>query len=316
MSEWSIALETQAALAHFCSRFTSFDDMRKRAWVHKNLDGEMAAHDPEMFGDEHQGAKAHDLGFWLLSQPIGAIPPYYFSVDTSKMLQEVSPSFPLTSSYPDESRFLSVAGFWYFAHPIGTMLKLDVEERPIRALLWMRTPDGLTFAACLDGDRALIPAFFTVWPKGQTIEQTLRDSRALLEHGRYPPDELEWFMELGKRLQQFMGAALTFCHQRIFLDARQPADRATRRRVQAAMNTIEPPSDIHVITLRRPVGKESAESRDVDWQWRWWVRGHWRQQAVGPNHQDRAPVWIMAHVKGPEDRPMKPSVPTIYNVTR
>ena len=320
MTEWSVALETQAVLWRFCSRFTSFDDMRKRAWVRQNLDGEMTGHDPEFFGDDVEGSgagKAQELGFWMLKQPISLMTPYYFSVDTSRMLQEVSPSFPLTSSYPEESRFLSPTGFWYFAHPIGTMVKLDKEERAIRALIWVRHPDGLAFAACLDADRALIPAFFTTWPKGYTIERTIQATRPIIERGPYPRDEVEWFMTLSVRLQQFMGAALTFCHQRIFLDSPQPADRATRRRAQAATESIEPARDIHVVTLRRPVTKDETDStREVDWQWRWWVRGHWRQQAVGPNRQDRAPVWIMPYVKGPDDRPIKPNVPTIYNVTR
>lgn len=30
------------------------------------------------------------------------------------------------------------------------------------------------------------------------------------------------------------------------------------------------------------------------------VRGHWRQQACGPNNSERRPVWIPSYIKGPE----------------
>lgn len=321
MSDWSIALEEQSKLWHFCSNFTNFDDMRKRAWVHKNLAGEMVAHDPEFFGDgKDEGGNtakgAQDVGFWLLQQPLSLVTPYYFTEPTCRMLHEAAASFPMTSSYPAETRFMSPAGFWYFANPIGTMVKIDAEERGIRALLWMRHHDGLAFAACLDDPKALLPAFFSTWPRRYSIEESVAESRPLIERGGYPPDEVDWFMAVGIKLQQFLGAALTFCHQRIFLDSLLPADRPTRRRVQAITDNPMIPADVHVITLRRPEPKEPEESREVDWHWRWWVRGHWRQQAVGVGHSERAPVWIMSHVKGPEDRPMKPSVPTVYRVAR
>lgn len=31
------------------------------------------------------------------------------------------------------------------------------------------------------------------------------------------------------------------------------------------------------------------------------VRGHWRQQACGPEHSLRKPIWIAPHIKGPDD---------------
>lgn len=34
-------------------------------------------------------------------------------------------------------------------------------------------------------------------------------------------------------------------------------------------------------------------------------KGHWRQQACGPNHADRRPKWIAPYVKGPEGAPLK-----------
>ena len=37
---------------------------------------------------------------------------------------------------------------------------------------------------------------------------------------------------------------------------------------------------------------------------RWWVGGHWRQQACGPNHSQRKPIYVAPYIKGPEDKPL------------
>ena len=40
-------------------------------------------------------------------------------------------------------------------------------------------------------------------------------------------------------------------------------------------------------------------------QKRWWVRGHWRQQAWGKNRELRKPVFIAPHTAGNEDAPVE-----------
>jgi hypothetical protein len=61
---------------------------------------------------------------------------------------------------------------------------------------------------------------------------------------------------------------------------------------------------IKVIDVRAPKGAPSGESRNVEWKHRWLVRGHWRQQAFGPNRQYRRPQWIAPFSKGPSDKPL------------
>ncbi|MGH3582674.1 MAG: hypothetical protein ACRDUB_13890 [Mycobacterium sp.] len=72
---------------------------------------------------------------------------------------------------------------------------------------------------------------------------------------------------------------------------------------------IEPNSDqVSIIELRRPMSPpREGEGSGADRQYhhRWWVGGHWRQQACGPNHADRRPKWIAPYVKGPEGAPLK-----------
>jgi hypothetical protein len=107
------------------------------------------------------------------------------------------------------------------------------------------------------------------------------------------------------------GAWLTFWRvmqklmaERIVLwDERQPG-RAARREAQ---RFLYPPSVLRVIELRRPRKTRSEDDEQGEGQaareysHRWIVRGHWRNQACGPNHSLRKQRWISAYEKGPED---------------
>jgi len=89
-------------------------------------------------------------------------------------------------------------------------------------------------------------------------------------------------------------------------DAEIPRHFARRAR------RMEIPDRVTIVALRRLSGSSHGES-DVDWQYRWIVRGHWRWQHVSKDHPlaepdpeggYRARVWVRAHVKGPEDKPL------------
>lgn len=67
-------------------------------------------------------------------------------------------------------------------------------------------------------------------------------------------------------------------------------------------------SDIRVVDLvrrHRAAGEreESDSGRSVSV--RFFVKGHWRNQAWGPGRQLRRPTWINPHIRGPEDAPIK-----------
>ena len=65
--------------------------------------------------------------------------------------------------------------------------------------------------------------------------------------------------------------------------------------------------DVTLIDLRRTDSKpreHDSEHAGRDYRHRWWVDGHWRQQACGPEHSQRKPVWIAPHIKGPEGQPL------------
>lgn len=76
--------------------------------------------------------------------------------------------------------------------------------------------------------------------------------------------------------------------------------RFTKRRMQRAK--IEP-GGITVVTLRKRKQHHEGESNPVDWQNRWMVSGHWRNQWF-PSLQSHRQIWINQYVKGPEDKPL------------
>lgn len=58
-----------------------------------------------------------------------------------------------------------------------------------------------------------------------------------------------------------------------------------------------------ILDLRRPESCSVARGGYVDWQQRWLVRGHWRNQKTNNGIK---PTWIAPYIKGPDDKPFIP----------
>lgn len=72
------------------------------------------------------------------------------------------------------------------------------------------------------------------------------------------------------------------------------------------------PREVKTVDLRRLVRAPSpeeggAEAETRTYRHQWVVRGHWRNQAVGPEHRDRRTTWVPSYLKGPEGAPFLPS---------
>lgn len=67
--------------------------------------------------------------------------------------------------------------------------------------------------------------------------------------------------------------------------------------------------DVSVIDVRMrrssSEGVPDSLSSCVEHDYRWSVRGHWRNQPFGPGRAHRRRIWIESYVAGPEDKPMK-----------
>lgn len=73
------------------------------------------------------------------------------------------------------------------------------------------------------------------------------------------------------------------------------------------------PRVVKTVDLRRlarkplPEDTEAGENTKRSYAHQWVVRGHWRNQPVGPAHQDRRTTWVPSYLKGPADAPFLPS---------
>lgn len=106
-------------------------------------------------------------------------------------------------------------------------------------------------------------------------------------------------------VRRFFMAFCYFVQQRVLASSSERADRAARKRL--ATSGYEADSAVQIVKLRAAEQHvhEVSEGRDVEWQSRWIVRGHWRQQPYGEGRSLVHPVWIAPYVKGPDGLPVK-----------
>lgn len=123
-----------------------------------------------------------------------------------------------------------------------------------------------------------------------------------------------------KLMKLFIIAANTFMRQKLLDVQEEPLDRYARKRLEKQV--IQRPGArlplVHSVHLRQrqaPKSTPSSDSKPVDWQVQWSVRGHVRQQWF-PSLNEHLPRYIHPYLKGPEDKPMKPRATPIYEVTR
>jgi hypothetical protein len=191
---------------------------------------------------------------------------------------------------------------------------------PVRAALWFVAPlvgapgDGVYVVWFADPSSlrlpsmplpasplsagSVSPAGWSVWGHGDG----LRDGC-----GRGDPDAHDWDRRVLSTLWHLLANPQLARVDEVM------APRAARRRAQRL--GVSPPAAVRVLHLAPTrVGHSGGGggSRSV----RWWVSGHWRSQPYGPQRSLRRPVWIAAHVRGPQGAPLRAPRPTVVAVDR
>ena len=119
--------------------------------------------------------------------------------------------------------------------------------------------------------------------------------------------------ELMVWLRKLVFSFFAFIRQECVSIQTTPASRPIRRHLPKAY-TAEPV--IKIIQLRRrSPATNGGESQSRGYSCRWLVRGHWRNQFY-PSSQSHRPRFIPAYVKGPDDKPLKPTKSSIFAVVR
>jgi len=119
--------------------------------------------------------------------------------------------------------------------------------------------------------------------------------------------------ELADWIRKLAFAFFAFIRQECVSIQTTPASRPIRRHLPKAY-TADPV--IKIIQLRRrSPATNGGESQSRGYSCRWLVRGHWRNQFY-PSSQSHRPRFIPAYVKGPDDKPLKPTKSSIFAVVR
>jgi hypothetical protein len=148
------------------------------------------------------------------------------------------------------------------------------------------------------------PLFNLSWPWGDQVAAEDLDSDADTAQNR----------RMGRRIFRYAAAIFALLEQRILVTDRVGVDRAARRRLQRA-GARQPPA-ILVVRLRHHArGSDDTDGHPRAWTCRWIVRGHWRQQYY-PSTSEYRPIFILPHIKGPDDKPLRAPAERVFAVMR
>lgn len=175
------------------------------------------------------------------------------------------------------------------------------------------------------GQRRVSPQEYLDWELGQPLQTVLQTVELDNPDNPYPLENLTATAQVAAAFFSFVQTRLVESHPSV-------ADRATRRRIEregafaAKPRALAPQAGgeyVRCIVLRRKVRESVAptdaddnqERESPDWQCRWIVRAHWRQQFY-PSLRDHRWKLIPPYVKGPADRPLKVPEHKLFVVER
>jgi hypothetical protein len=230
-----------------------------------------------------------------------------------ELLDHAAPQLPDTLLTDDICPFPE--GLVVFEKPLlgidaeGSDFKVSIGAYVWGRSLWSKDMSRMLMITCYGPHRGgphLLPLGSLVWP-----------------YGRGPDDGLDWMVDSkgnSANLSPAQRASMAEDRRRLmalWLLSSQPGlaqhrdyfDRATaKRELRAAAKAGRPllDSKVRIITLRRPAQPSNEDGEPishVEWQHRWVVSGHWRNQPYGPDRSLRRPVYINPFIKGPSDKP-------------
>lgn len=147
---------------------------------------------------------------------------------------------------------------------------------------------------------SLSPEFYCSWRFQDTLKTAIRRSCMFADDDTRKDDPEG---DVAKAALRVLATFLLFIQQELLEVHKQPPRDMPR--VTGAVPTTEPPT-VNIIRLRR-VRHDTAptDHRNVQWNYQWMVRGHWRQQPYGPGRTQTHTIWINPYTKGPDDKPLR-----------
>jgi hypothetical protein len=269
----------------------------------------------KMSGDETEQTRQH-YAYALAKADL-----YWISPDMSDMVATLAPSIPDCMPYPP-----CPCGFALFARSIPGIDAVDGNQIYTTGFLWAQinlANLGDCLAVTTYSWRGLVKAFDQLKKENRRREAELdRKLSEVMPTQLFPTGGWEWpeghMMEDFSSLppssaimeasiledRRILSTFWTLCSQKITVETRAQPSRneiraATRKRLPV------PVDEVRVINLREVETRHPGQNgRDIDWQYRWIVSSHWRNQYY-PSRGEHMPKLIDAYQKGPPDRPLK-----------
>lgn len=216
---------------------------------------------------------------------------FFWSKALLEVVLECSTSLPQDTKL-ELSDFPTLEGFFYFEAPV----KFIIQNSLAIAL------HGITWAIVLNKDVIVVlwnsalerPYLTTAAP---VLFGNAEGSTTLsLDSIRVGPK----FNVVPLAQWPLFASMLLFMKQKLVTHTEQHPDRAARRRTKTKLNPL------HVVYLRKyDYTPSHHDSKHIDHEYRWMVRGHWRNQYYRSINANK-PLWINPYIKGPEDKQLKP----------
>lgn len=268
------------------------------------------------FGDANPDYSAKSME-WMAGELLDA-PIYWASSDMVDLLTHAAPSMPPTTMTREIMPSPSGVVFFEKAY-VGKDARASGGVVHVQAYLWgpcqfdvresqridgaVQEETGEAFRFIGNGISIAPWRKYTYWmPLGRTDWPFDYDTEMAFAPPGYTPEQLESIIEDRRVLAAFF---LLSQQTNIATITEHALPNHVRKQLQREQKVIPPPPSVRLVDIHKPrhtnVGKGT---RDVEWTKRWWVKGHWRQQAYGPGRTLHRPLYIKPFVKGPDDKPL------------
>ena len=202
-------------------------------------------------------------------------------------------------------------GLYLFEAP----LHLPGSGYPVSALSWCAFGGYSLVNAYTTTEPSKLPRFGPLWSFACYVLQHGQDvDVASAEDVRKVGTDNDFDMRKGGgSVNRFLVSSWLWLSQRVMVVGKETGNRASRKLADRAQMS----SSVNVVILRRADRSldPHADTSAIEWNCQWLVRGHWRQQYY-PSTGERRPLWIEPYVKGPDDKPFKAPVETVFAVNR
>lgn len=209
-----------------------------------------------------------------LGEIIAVAPTYWVSSNMCRLVEAAASDFPpkFVETVDWDKAVFADRGFVVFNYSIKS------SDYSINTLVWHRDATGAAMVLVNLGPK--------MWDEGVTDPEMFRlDSDMTKDTPPWLPVAL---------------AFLLLASQKIALKIASSGARQLKRQGRRRGHD----GQVTVVSLRAPENRLKSNDGDpIDWDHRWPVLGHWRNQWY-PSTQDHKLIWIFPYIKGPEGKPL------------